>query len=162
MKLSPLRLERYIIKESHFSLRSEYAKEIADPAAATRKSPPGFLVAVSAKRSEKDPLHWLFEITVELPDDPEKDFPYIFKVTAAGSFHISPEFPSERAEDMIRANAPALLYSSLREHVLMITGRSQFKPILLPSVTFATTKPGAKSETQPPKKMARRKSQKQS
>ena len=62
--------------------------------------------------------------------------PFDFKVVMIGFFKISEECSEEETEILMTNTAPSVLYSAAREYLLIITGRSRYLPVLLPTVTF--------------------------
>lgn len=131
MRPSPLQLESYYVTELHFTEQGhgpseeEYALTPAD-----------LNVEVGSAAHEENPLKRIYQLTIELTDEAQKKLPYSFRVVLVGFFEISKHYPSEQAEVMVNANAPALLYSAARELLTLISGRSFSASILLPSVTF--------------------------
>ncbi len=133
---SPLQLDRYFLKGLHFELRSGYDQE-RSPVPLTELRPPELEIGVvSAEQNPDDPLRWRFEVSIELPDSLETEFPYKFVTSVVGYFTVSASYPAEHAERLARVNGPAVLYSSAREVVAAITGRSPYPKMLLPSMTF--------------------------
>lgn len=63
-------------------------------------------------------------------------FPYAFEIVLVGVFDFDPNFPSEDAQKLADANAPAVLYGAAREIISSVTARGPFKALCLPSVTF--------------------------
>ena len=59
---------------------------------------------------------------------------YIIDVESEGSFEIHPDFPDEKAEDLVRMNGGAILYGMIREAVLSNTARSQHGPFEIPTI----------------------------
>lgn len=58
------------------------------------------------------------------------------EVTYVGIFTVVDEFPLEKMYRLIGVDAPSILYSSIRELVALLTGRSSTKTVLLPTVSF--------------------------
>lgn len=76
------------------------------------------------------------KIRVELKRSAEKIFPYEFTISLVGFFEIASWWPPEQVDNLFSANAPAVLYSSARETLAMVTGRGPYPGIMLPTVTF--------------------------
>jgi preprotein translocase subunit SecB len=133
MRVSPLRLEGYYVKELHVSIQEKWKLQSEYPAAI---SPEDIAVTILAGQHKEKPRERFFEVTVELQKQAIKRYPYNFKTTLVGYFEISEQFPAEHAETMVKANAPALLYSAARELIASTTGRGLFPALTLPSVTF--------------------------
>lgn len=133
MNVSPLLLETYFLTElafkSHTGIETDDRKIIADD----------LKVDVREWQEEENSRKWTFELTVELPDDPGKPFPYTFRVVLVGFFEVSETYTAEHADKLARANAPAILYSAAREALATATGRGPYMAVLLPSVNFLPT-----------------------
>ena len=62
--------------------------------------------------------------------------PYKFELETVGNFKVSPDFPEEEIESLVRIAGSSTLYSAAREFLLIITGRGPFGVVSLPSITF--------------------------
>jgi preprotein translocase subunit SecB len=133
MRVSPLRLEGYYIKELHVALQSKWKIRSDYPALI---APEHIVITIVAGQHKENERQRLFEVTIELQKQAVKSYPYNFKATLVGFFEVSEHFPSEHAEVMVNANAPALLYSAARELIASTTGRGPLPALTLPSVTF--------------------------
>ena len=78
---SPLQLDRYFLKGLHFELRSGYDQERSPVPLAELRPPELEIGVVSAEQNPDDTLRWRFEVSLELPDPPENEFPYKFAAT---------------------------------------------------------------------------------
>ena len=58
------------------------------------------------------------------------------EVTYLGIFTVAEDYPEEKMYRLIGVDAPSILYSSVRELVALLTGRSSSKTVLLPTVSF--------------------------
>lgn len=130
--ISPLQLDRYFLKGLHFQLKHGFDRGRVSP---EQFAAPQLEIGVISAE-EEEPLRWRFEVSVELPDLPESEFPYQVETTLVGYFTMSDSCPPEHAERLARVNGPAVLYSCAREIVASITGRSPYPKLLIPSVTF--------------------------
>jgi len=132
--MSPLQLDRYFLKDLRFELKEGFDGQRISVEDLT---PPNLEIGVvAAQQNPEDPLQWRFEVSLELPDPPGCGFPYIVATTLVGYFTVNEHYPAEQAERLARINGPALLYSSAREVVASVTGRSPYPKLLIPSVTF--------------------------
>jgi preprotein translocase subunit SecB len=147
MQNSPLQLEDYFLKSLRFALVSPIT-EIPDPGA--KYDPLSIEIDAKTEKLEGGPSRWRCQVSVTSKDEEAKNFPYSFEMVYVGFFGVVPEFPAERLEQMVRTNAPALLYSAAREALMYLTGRGRLPAILLPSITFL--EPPSKSRHQPTKK----------
>jgi preprotein translocase subunit SecB len=64
-----------------------------------------------------------------------KNFPYAINLEAVGVFDAS-ALPAERQVPLVLVNGASMLYSALREVLLMLTQRCMHGPVMLPSVHF--------------------------
>jgi preprotein translocase subunit SecB len=132
--LSPLQLDRYFLKGLNFQLKDGFDR---GEVSAERFAPPQLEIGVvSAEQNPEHPLKWRFEVSLELPDLPDSEFPYQVGTTLVGYFTMSDNCPAEHAERLARVNGPAVLYSCAREIVAAVTGRSPYPKLVIPSVTF--------------------------
>lgn len=100
------------------------------------------------------------KVSVGEPSDPDEDtppfftvdmalaydeacFPYQFKISASGIFECETNFTDceQRHQYQLVVNAASLLYSALREHLLTLTTRQRFGPVMLPSLDLRTLSP---------------------
>jgi preprotein translocase subunit SecB len=130
---SPLRLEAYFLKELKFSLTDDLRNV---PDGSVKYDNINIDVANEVAQRDDDSRRWRCELTVRSTDQKELKCPYRFSITFVGFFGVAEEFPAERVEMMVRANAPALLYSAAREALMPITNRGPYPGMLLPSITF--------------------------
>jgi preprotein translocase subunit SecB len=143
MQNSPLQLEDYLLKNLRFALVSPL-KGMLDPSIVY--DPLSLEVDANTERLEDNPLRWRCQVSIRSKDEEDKNFPYSFELVYIGFFRVVPEFPADRLEQMVKTNAPALLYSAAREALMYLTGRGRLPAILLPSITFL----------EPPAKKSRR------
>jgi preprotein translocase subunit SecB len=133
--MSPLRLDRYFLKKLYFGLHEGFDRaKIADDD--LLEAPNLQVDVVSALQNPDNPLQWRFELNIELVEPESGDFPYKVETTVVGYFTVSAQLTPDRAERLARVNGPAVLYSSARETIAAITGRSNYKALLIPTVTF--------------------------
>lgn len=132
MQNSPLQLEDYLLKSLRFAIIAPLT-DVPAPATFDLLS-----IEVNAETQKRDdhPLRWRCELTVASKDEEDKNYPYTFELVYVGFFTVVKEFPSDRVEQMVRVNAPSLLYSAAREAIMYLTGRGRVPATLLPSITF--------------------------
>lgn len=133
--MSPLRLDRYFLKKLYFGLYEGFDR-VRVSEDDQLKTPNLRIDVVSAIQNPENSLQWRFELDLELLEPEAGEFPYKVETTVIGYFTISEQVSPERAERLARINGPALLYSSAREIVAAITGRSPYSALLIPAVTF--------------------------
>lgn len=132
MHPSPVLLETYFFEELHFISYLDY--EDRDEVIALKAEE--IRVDVEPFQSKENGNKWFFKVTIELPEAPDRKYPYSFKAIVAGFFEVHADYPEELKHQLILSNGPGLLYSATREAIAMITGRGPYGPVLLPSVSF--------------------------
>jgi preprotein translocase subunit SecB len=143
-QMSPLQLDRYFLKGLYFQLKDGYDRGRVSP---DHFAPPQLEIGVvAAEQNPEHPLKWRFEVSLELPDLPNSDFPYQVETTLVGYFTMSDDCPPEHAEQLARVNGPAVLYSCAREIIAAVTGRSPYPKLLIPTVTFIQPGPAATND----------------
>ena len=133
MKLSPLQLEGYFLKEVSFKVNEEISEK---PTELKKSDNLDIEVAVLVTPTDEERLHWRCELTLELKPKENADSVYNLFIVLVGFFFISGKYPKEGIELLAKTNCPALLYSTAREMVVTVVRRSPFTPVLIPSVTF--------------------------
>ncbi len=132
MRASQLRLDSYWVDELCFSLNEEYVYDSKnDPVL----SPEDLDIEVEPFRNPDNPLQWYFKLAVRLDNKAEK-FPYEFVIRLTGFFDVSQDCPPREIEQLALVNSPSILYASARELLAMVTGRSRYLSMILPSVRF--------------------------
>jgi preprotein translocase subunit SecB len=133
MQGSPLQLEDYLLKTLRFGLLIPL-NDLLDPSVIYD----ALDVDISAETQNRnnDPRLWRSQLVVRSKEEKDRIYPYTFELVYVGFFRVIEEFPAERVEQMVRANAPALLYSAARETLMYLTGRGRLPAVLLPSITF--------------------------
>lgn len=62
--------------------------------------------------------------------------PYIIDVCAHAYFQMDKTFQTENRESLVRVNGASMMLGAIREQILMMTSRSVFGPLSLPSLRF--------------------------
>jgi len=134
MRSSPLLLKDYFTTSLSFSAQPEFKSSGNFDARNILVS--DLKVNVEQSKQEDNPLQRSCYLSIELDDPSGTKYPCSFSISLVGFFEIIPEWPTEQVDVLFSANAPALLYSAAREALATVTGRSPFRAILLPSITF--------------------------
>jgi preprotein translocase subunit SecB len=141
MTLSPLQLHRYFVEEISCKANPDFDKDkdvkVKD-----------FQVFFETSE-DKNPLLRKIRLTVTQDISKDGNEPFAFKVVMVGFFEVIKDFfesqGPEKTDRLVTVNGPALLYSSARELLALITGRGPYQDqsinILLPSITFLQFKP---------------------
>lgn len=85
---------------------------------------------------EDNPVDFVLSLRLHVTNEKGKPSPYLLDLQAVAFFEVSEALPAEKREDLVIANGSAIVYSSLREMVLMITSRMEYGPLVLPGVHF--------------------------
>lgn len=92
---------------------------------------------VEVLRNKENAAQWRVELTVWLGG---QDAPYTGEICAVGEYAVGSEQSEEAASNLVNVNGPSVLYSSIRELVLTLSGRGPYPSLLLPSITFIDRK----------------------
>lgn len=133
MRASPLLLIDYYTTNLSFSAQLSFESNAPD---AGKILPSDLKVMVEPATHEDNPLARSYALTVELADPTGSKFPCIFSISLIGYFEVTTDWPEAQIESLFSANAPAVLYSAAREAIALVTGRSPYRKVLLPSITF--------------------------
>lgn len=141
MTLSPLQLHRYFAEEVFCKANPDFDRDKE-----TRIK--DFQVFFETGE-DKNPLSRRIRLTVEQKPSKDGNEPFAFKIVMVGFFEVMKEFfesqGAEKSEQLVNVNGPALLYSSARELLSIISGRGPYTDenmnVLLPSITFLNFKP---------------------
>jgi preprotein translocase subunit SecB len=88
-------------------------------------------------RHQDDTSKWMVQLGIRKMEDEDEGCPeYTFELEVVGLFEVDNEYPTEKVESMVRANAPAVLYGAIREMVANLTARGPFAAVELPTVSF--------------------------
>lgn len=93
-----------------------------------------------------DPKQWQVILSVHLDGVDNKPAPYKGCIEYVGIFSIDGSSSEEKVQRLIAVNCPALLYSSVREMVALLTGRGPHRALTLPTVSFSDGKLVARIE----------------
>ncbi|MEW6658846.1 MAG: hypothetical protein AB1424_09320 [Thermodesulfobacteriota bacterium] len=82
-----------------------------------------------------DPRKWQVILTVGTQFDDAR-VPYKIELQAVGFFKVAPEVDEKKMPFLVHANGAAILYSSAREFLLLITCRGPWGGFYLPTTNF--------------------------
>ncbi len=125
--LSPLQLKQH--RFTDFSVESIPTGLPNHEALVTTSSTWGHIIG--------DELSWKVELKVMFgPDEARKLSPYRGKVSIIGFFKVAKTWPAEKRQELVGVNGASVLYSAVREMVLIVTGRSSHGELMLPTMSF--------------------------
>ena len=137
MLKSPLSLESYVFTRIHMDA-------CEDPECLKNEADGQFLVNTRCQQHNEEPSRWMVTIGVSVNQkDGEPCPPYLFDIEVVGFFQIAEDYPVEKKAPMVKANAPAVLFGSVREMIANITARGPYPKFYLPTVTFIDEAQGA-------------------
>ncbi len=89
-----------------------------------------------AEPDADDPREFVVKLKLEHDPDEDSDFPYSFLVEAEGLFEIDHNGELDERRRLVAVNGASILYSAMREHLLTLSARHRYGPILLPCLDF--------------------------
>lgn len=140
---SPLHLEKYFFTKIHVDACQNGCETVGKGL---------FTTKVSCMKHKDAERKWMVQLELKQVQDKDDGCPeYSFHVEVVAFYEVSNNFAEEKAEQLVRVNGPALLYSAAREMIATLTGRGPFASVNLPTVTFIDeAKPSSISQSQSP------------
>jgi len=91
-----------------------------------------------ARDQQDDPRHFMVEMKVAIPNEPEdgKRAPYTIDIQAQAWIEVADGIPKDKRREIVEVNGASLILGAVRELVLQVTGRSGLGPMLLPTLRF--------------------------
>lgn len=140
MTLSPLQLHRYFVEEVFCKANPDFDRD--------KESRIKDFQVFFETGEDKSPLLRRIRLTVEQNLTKDGNEPFAFKIVMVGFFEVVKAYfesqGSEKAEQLVNVNGPALLYSAARELLALVSGRGPYADenlnVLLPSITFLNFK----------------------
>jgi len=96
----------------------------------------GIRTVVRGGSPKDDPRRWRLILTVRTEAPEKAKIPYKINLECVGFFTVSPEVEEKKIPSLVHANGAAILYSSTREFLLLITGRGPWGGFYLPTTNF--------------------------
>lgn len=146
MDLSDLQLVHYCYDEVHVAVNEAFDYVQPTEQTGPYHTPAADSLTVKVSVGEPSDLEEeappFFIVDVALAYD-EEAFPYQFAISASGIFQCDNGFAEceDAYQHQLVVNAASLLYSAMREHLLSLTARQRFGPIMLPSLDLRTLSP---------------------
>ena len=129
----PLQLEESFFDTVGVEVCPEYV-----PDSGGRPQQHGVEIHLNLATLDDDPGVW--RVTLDLSDkDVEGETPrYRFRLRIIGFFRwVGGERPEQDIAQIVAANGASILYSSAREYLLMLTSRTPWGQVNLPTMSFA-------------------------
>lgn len=120
--------------EAHFFTKVEVeANPSYKPGA--EELPVGIQTEVELAQHKDEPRRWQVVLNLRT-EPPDGKIPYKINLQAIGFFLVGEEVDEKKVPFLVRANGAAILYSSAREFLLLITGRGPWDAFYLPTTNF--------------------------
>lgn len=99
--------------------------------------PPATIQAQTGLGDLVEPNCWRADLSIVVrPADEARPLPYEIEVSISGVFRVVAQMEADAARRLAYVNGLSILYSSIRETVLLLTGRSAAGPYVLPTLSF--------------------------
>lgn len=99
--------------------------------------PPATIQAQTGLADLTEPNCWRADLAIVVrPADDTRPLPYEIEVSISGVFRVVAQIEADAARRLAYVNGMSILYSSIRETVLLLTGRSAAGPYVLPTLSF--------------------------
>lgn len=139
-----------LLEESFFDIVSLEATPGYIPDAEGKPRRHGVEMRLGLATVDDDPGLWRVSLDMSHKEADEETPRYRFRLRAIGFFrYVAEEKPEADIAQLIAANGSSILYSSAREYLLLLTSRTPWGQLSLPTMSFAdvTLNPeGADSE----------------
>jgi preprotein translocase subunit SecB len=146
MKLRPLLLETHFFTKVQVEANPDYQPQEHEPEIE------GIETVVELAQHREEPQRWQVKLIIRTAAAKAAKLPYTLELHALGFFRVDPEIEAARQPKLVQANGAAILYSSAREFLLMVTGRGPWPPIYLPTTNFLKPAPAQDNHEEKPKK----------
>jgi len=91
-------------------------------------------------QNKEEKRRWQIRLNFKPKNTDTKSYPYKIDIQVIGFFNVSENVEEEKAPYLVRANGTAILYSALREFILLITGRGPWPSVTIPTTNFLSIK----------------------
>jgi preprotein translocase subunit SecB len=86
-------------------------------------------------KNDKDGYAVILNIDIKAPEN--KNTPYAIKLEMYGYFKVPQKMPEESRDKIVKTNGTSILYGAAREIIREMTARGGYRPILIPTESFA-------------------------
>lgn len=156
MRESLISLKRYFITNLVVT-----ANGLTDPSLRDRLSNQGATLTTKVHREQHESNERNWRVVLQISCLPKEGLfcPYSIQAELVGIFEVDQRVPIPEVVYLVTTSAPAILFGSARELILLVTGRGPFSAYYLPSVTFADEAP-LRLKANPPSRVIKRKAKK--
>lgn len=136
MSQTPLRLETYFFPKVQIEANPDYSpKDVPDEHDIQLNMNVGLL------GSELEPTRFQLMLDIEKINAKTGTLPYRLSLEAVAFFTVDDKLKHPDIKRLVQVNGASMLYSSIRELVLMVTGRGPWGAFQLPTVNFHSVVP---------------------
>lgn len=126
----PLLLEGHSFTKVHVEADPFFQPE------AGRKPSVRFDMNVTLLQHKEDPRKWQAVLAIKAVPLDDKPIPYKVDLECVGFFAVDPQVEAAKMSLLVQTNGAAVLFSSAREFLLLVTGRGPWPPLYLPTTNF--------------------------
>ena len=127
-----------LLEESYFDIVSLEAAPEYVPDAEGQPGRHGVEMQLGLATVDDNPDVWRVSLDIAHKALEEETPRYRFRLRAIGFFrYVADEIPEADVAQLIATNGASILYSSAREYLLMITSRTPWGQLSLPTMSFA-------------------------
>ena len=140
MSQTPLRLETYFFPKVQIEANPEYS-----PKDAQEHGDVQVKMNVGLLASDQDKTRFQLVLDIESIGTETGILPYRVSLGAVAFIAVDGDLKHPDIERLVQINGASMLYSAIREMVLMVTGRGPWGAFPLPTVNFQTVIPPSSS-----------------
>jgi preprotein translocase subunit SecB len=127
-----------LLEESYFDIVSLEAVPDYVPDAEGQPRRHGVEMQLGLATVDDNPDVWRVSLDIAHKAVEEETPRYRFRLRAIGYFrYVADEIPEAEVAQLIATNGASILYSSAREYLLMLTSRTPWGQLSLPTMSFA-------------------------
>lgn len=147
MSQTPLRLETYFFPKVQIEANPDYS-----PKDAPEEHDVQLNMNVGLLGSEQEPTRFQLMLDIEKISAKTGVLPYRLSLEAVAFLTVDDKFKHPDVKRLVQVNGASMLYSSIREMVLMVTGRGPWGAFQLPTVNFHSVVPPSGNSKQAERK----------
>ena len=125
-----------LLLEGHYFTKVYVEADACFQPEAGREPPVRFDMNVKLLQHKEDPRKWQAVLTIKAVPREDKPIPYKVDLECVGFFAVDPQVEAAKMPLLVQTNGAAVLYSSAREFLLLVTGRGPWPPLYLPTTNF--------------------------
>ncbi len=125
-----------LVLENHFFTKVRVEANPAYQPEKDRGEFAGINREIQIGQNKDDPGRWRVVLSLKTQAAYEMKMPYKIDLECTGYFKVGPDVEEGNIAYRVRANGGAILYSSAREFLLLVTGRGPWNGFYLPTTIF--------------------------